>query len=66
VIERGTTLDQRSMISTLSELPSRAAEEHIGPPATLVVGPVVTLAESIAWFATLPPAASLGRPARVT
>jgi uroporphyrin-III C-methyltransferase len=56
VIERGTTVDQRSMISTLADLPSRAAEKRIGSPATLVVGPVVNLAESIAWFGLLAPA----------
>jgi uroporphyrin-III C-methyltransferase len=59
VIERGTTVDQQSVISTLSELPLRAAQEHIGAPATLVVGAVVNLAESIAWFAAVEPTQAL-------
>jgi uroporphyrin-III C-methyltransferase len=55
VIERGTTVDQRSVISTLADLPSRAAKEHIDAPATLVIGPVVNLAESISWLGKIAP-----------
>jgi uroporphyrin-III C-methyltransferase len=54
VVERGTTVDQRSVISTLSELAARAKAEDIASPATLVVGSVVHLSESIAWFRSLP------------
>jgi uroporphyrin-III C-methyltransferase len=50
VIERGTTVDQRSIVSTLAELSSHAAHEHLGSPSTLVVGQVVNLADSMAWF----------------
>jgi uroporphyrin-III C-methyltransferase len=50
VIERGTTADQRSVISTLADL-SRAAETNgIESPAALVTGDVVRLSEEIAWF----------------
>src|SRR4051812_42692440 len=54
VIERGTTVDQRSIVSTLSGLPSRAEAGQIEAPATLVTGEVVNIAESIAWFGTWP------------
>ena len=58
VIELGTTVDQRSIVSALADLPSRATEEDIGAPSTLVVGPVVDLASSISWFASLTAAAA--------
>ncbi|MFL5737880.1 MAG: uroporphyrinogen-III C-methyltransferase [Actinomycetota bacterium] len=57
-IENGTTVDQRSIVATLADLPSRAAAEGIGAPATLVVGSVVDLAASISWFASLASAAA--------
>jgi uroporphyrinogen III methyltransferase / synthase len=50
VIERGTTVDQRTIVSTLGELPALAARVGLESPATLVVGAVTDLAESIAWF----------------
>jgi len=50
VIERGTTVDQRSVISTLGELPTVAAREGLESPATLVVGAVTDLTDSLAWF----------------
>jgi len=50
VIERGTTVDQRSVISTLGELPRVAAREGLESPATLVVGAVTDLTDSLAWF----------------
>jgi uroporphyrin-III C-methyltransferase len=51
VIERGTTLDQRSVISTLSRLPAAAAARQIESPATLIDGEVVDLADMLTWFA---------------
>jgi len=50
VVSWATTSSQQSVISTLADLPDAAAAANIGPPATLVVGPVVTLAHQIGWF----------------
>jgi uroporphyrin-III C-methyltransferase len=49
VIERGTTLDQRTVVSTLRALLATAAAEAIESPAVLVVGNVVDLAKLISW-----------------
>ena len=50
IIERGTTVDQRTIVSTLADVAARAAREEIESPATLVVGSVADLADAIAWF----------------
>jgi len=47
VVSSATTAGQRSVVSTLAELPAAAAAAGIRAPATLVVGPVVRLAVSI-------------------
>jgi uroporphyrin-III C-methyltransferase len=47
VIASATTGTQRTLVGTLAEL----ARAEVDPPATLVVGPAVTLAGSLAWFA---------------
>lgn len=54
LVEWATTSRQRSVVSTLRELPREAAEAGLGSPATLVVGPVVALAEELAWFVPVP------------
>ncbi|MEX0833425.1 MAG: uroporphyrinogen-III C-methyltransferase [Actinomycetota bacterium] len=53
LVQWATTSDQRSVVSTLAELPKAAAAADIGPPATLVVGEVVALADELSWFAEL-------------
>ena len=50
VIERGTTVDQRTIVSTLADVATAAAREEVESPATLVVGGVAELADAIAWF----------------
>jgi uroporphyrin-III C-methyltransferase len=50
VVQWATTSRQRSVVATLGELPALAEEWGVGPPATLVAGPVVALAEPLAWF----------------
>jgi uroporphyrinogen III methyltransferase/synthase len=52
VIERGTTGDQRVVIKTLVDLPKTSVDEGIEPPATLVVGEVVRVAETIEWMSS--------------
>jgi uroporphyrin-III C-methyltransferase len=47
VVSWATTSAQRSLVGTLAGL----AGAEVDPPATLVAGPVVSLAEELAWFA---------------
>jgi uroporphyrin-III C-methyltransferase len=47
VVQWATTPDERTVIGTLSTLPGLAREAAIGPPATLVIGEVVSLAERL-------------------
>jgi uroporphyrin-III C-methyltransferase len=46
IVQWATTPEQRCVTGTLGDLPDRAREAAIGPPATLVVGPVVSLLAS--------------------
>jgi uroporphyrin-III C-methyltransferase len=48
MIQWATTSRQRSVTGTLADLPRLAAGADIGPPATLVVGSVVTLKAHVA------------------
>ncbi len=47
-IENGTTARQRIICGTLETLPKKAAAQNLKPPAVIVVGPTVALAEKIA------------------
>jgi len=51
VIAAGTTDEQRSVVAALSEIAAAAAD--LEPPALVVIGEVVTLAERLAPQATL-------------
>ncbi len=44
IVQWAATAEQRTVTGTLGDLPGLAAAESIGPPATLVVGPVAALA----------------------
>lgn len=48
VIERGTTREQRVVTGVLLDIVERA--RHLRPPATIVVGEVVKLSETLGWF----------------
>ena len=50
VVSWATTGEQRSVVTTIAELPGLAATTGIEAPATLVVGEVVSLAGVLAWF----------------
>jgi uroporphyrin-III C-methyltransferase len=50
VVSRASTGQQRSVVTTIAELPALAASTGIEAPATLVVGEVVSLAGVLAWF----------------
>jgi uroporphyrinogen III methyltransferase/synthase len=49
-IERGTTADQRVVVSTLADLASDVAEAGLKAPVATVVGEVVRLREKLEWF----------------
>lgn len=50
LVENGTRANQRVVVGTLETLPQLAAEAGIRPPALLIVGEVVALADKLAWF----------------
>jgi uroporphyrinogen III methyltransferase/synthase len=54
MVQSGTTARQRTIVATLADLPARAAEAAIGPPALLVVGEVVARRPALSWFEELP------------
>jgi uroporphyrinogen III methyltransferase / synthase len=54
MIQSGTLPSQRSVVSTLGDLPDLAEKAGIGPPALLVVGEVVARRPELAWFEELP------------
>jgi uroporphyrinogen III methyltransferase/synthase len=50
IVERGTLPEQRTLVATLGDIVQKAQELDIRPPALTVVGPVVGLRETLAWF----------------
>jgi len=50
LVEQGTTLAQRVIAGTLTDLPEQAAQQQVQAPALLIVGEVVKLRERLAWF----------------
>jgi uroporphyrin-III C-methyltransferase/precorrin-2 dehydrogenase/sirohydrochlorin ferrochelatase len=54
MIERGTTAAQRTVISTLAELPETVRREGLQAPALFVIGPTVRHADKLNWFGDLP------------
>jgi uroporphyrin-III C-methyltransferase len=50
VVERGTTLDQRVVTGSLRDLASRVAAAGLESPCLIIVGEVVRLRDSLAWF----------------
>jgi uroporphyrin-III C-methyltransferase / precorrin-2 dehydrogenase / sirohydrochlorin ferrochelatase len=50
LIAQGTTLDQRVLTATLGTLRSAASDAKLQSPALLVVGDVVSLHSTLAWF----------------
>lgn len=54
VIQWGTYPAQRSVTGTVATLPRLAEEAGIGAPAITIVGEVVALRESLAWFERRP------------
>jgi uroporphyrinogen III methyltransferase/synthase len=54
VIEKGTTLEQRTVTGVLGNIAAKAQEAAIKPPAILVVGEAVSLRESLQWWESRP------------
>jgi uroporphyrin-III C-methyltransferase/precorrin-2 dehydrogenase/sirohydrochlorin ferrochelatase len=50
VIQQGTTANQRVVTGTLANLPGRAFDARLEPPTLIVVGDVVRLQPTFAWF----------------
>lgn len=50
VIENGTTRAQRAVLGTLNDIAEKAQKSNVRPPAVLVVGDVVKLAEKLKWY----------------
>jgi uroporphyrinogen III methyltransferase/synthase len=53
-IERGTTSGQRTVTATLGTLAAAVEREGVGPPALVVVGPVVERRETLGWLERRP------------
>jgi len=54
VIRWGTRPDQRTIVGTLRDIGAIIKEKDIKPPATMVVGDVVRLRESLNWYEKKP------------
>ncbi len=54
VIQWGTDPKQRTVRGTLEDIAAKASEEGLQPPAVIVVGNVVSLHDSLAWFESRP------------
>jgi uroporphyrinogen III methyltransferase/synthase len=54
LIRWGTTCRQRTVVSVLSEIATKAKELNIKPPALLIVGEVVRLKSKLSWFEKKP------------
>jgi uroporphyrin-III C-methyltransferase/precorrin-2 dehydrogenase/sirohydrochlorin ferrochelatase len=52
LVEKGTTREQRVLISTLVELPQRLQQLDVSSPSLFIVGRVVQLADKLQWYAT--------------
>ncbi len=52
IVQWAGTAEQAEVVGTLRSLPGLAAAASIGPPATLVVGPVAALAGALSWVAS--------------
>ena len=53
-VERGTMDGQRTVVATLGTLAEAVEREGVGAPALIVVGPVVSRRESLAWLERRP------------
>ncbi len=54
LIRWGTTADQETLTGVLADIAAKAAAHGFTPPSLLVVGPVVSLRETLNWFEKRP------------
>jgi uroporphyrin-III C-methyltransferase / precorrin-2 dehydrogenase / sirohydrochlorin ferrochelatase len=57
IVQHGTTTRQRVVSATLATLPEQATAAALEPPTLIVIGEVVQLQSTLAWFAPAPEAA---------
>jgi uroporphyrin-III C-methyltransferase len=50
IVQAASTPCQRTIVATLATIVEAARQAEVEPPATLVVGPTVRLAQQLAWF----------------
>ena len=50
VVQHGTIAQQKVVVGTLADLPGRVARQGLTSPCLIIVGDVVRLHESLAWF----------------
>jgi len=50
VVQQATTANQRVITGTLADLPGRAFDARLEPPTLIIVGAVVRLQRTCAWF----------------
>lgn len=50
LIERGTTMEQRVLTSTVEQLPTLVREANVHAPTLLIIGDVVRLRDKLAWY----------------
>jgi uroporphyrinogen III methyltransferase/synthase len=53
-VYRATTPVQRTLVTSLSDLPARIEQEGLQPPALVIIGSVVSLRSTLAWFEDRP------------
>jgi uroporphyrin-III C-methyltransferase/precorrin-2 dehydrogenase/sirohydrochlorin ferrochelatase/uroporphyrin-III C-methyltransferase len=53
-VERGTTDQQRTVITTLKDLPATIREAELSAPSLLIIGKVVELSSIINWYTPKP------------
>ena len=54
VLQKGTTSEQKAVVSDIENLPEKTRQAGIVPPAIIVVGEVCKLHDKFAWFEKLP------------
>ena len=50
IIQQGTTQKQKTVVGTLQTLPGLTAAANLTPPTLIIVGEVVKLHQTLAWF----------------
>jgi uroporphyrinogen III methyltransferase/synthase len=53
-VQWGTRPFQRTVSGTIADIADRVAAEHLMPPATVIIGDVVSLRERLSWYEKLP------------